>query len=180
MPEIYSDVAGTQIVPRGRTEAPILLELKDTREAEYRLSDIAVVNHAILPGLISAFTKGLAELARAMGVISFEKVKAQHRMEQRKSHLLIYEVPKIIEEKKLKTSEDIRTAIINLDPDFAELSQVQDNYEEVFENLKIRFKTIEHALYGCKTITQFKQGLNVGNDDYTGSNAEPGQTSYKS
>ena len=174
-----STQTGTLVVPRIGGSAPIHLELRETSYAESRLSDIAVLNSASYPDLTSAFTKGLAELVRAMGAISLESAKIKRALDQRHSYLIIYEVPKFLSNNKLKDSVDLRLAVIKQDDEYANLSELKDTYDSVFENLKIRFKTLEHALYGCSSIIKSKNAFMNKTDDFTNAEFQAGQSVYR-
>lgn len=174
MSDIETDASEVLIIPRlGNT--PILLQLKKTKEAVERISDVAVLNPSILPGLLATLLTGLSELNKAMSIIGLEIVNAEHKANRRKATLILDEMPRILLEKGIKSSEDVRNAILDLDYEYSQLREQKDMLEAVFENLKIKSKNIEHALYSCKTITQYRTNIGLKGDDFTDASFEPGQ-----
>lgn len=171
---------GTQIVPRLGAASPILLELKATKTAEERLSDISVINSAIAPGLVSDFTKGLSELNKALGVIDYELIKIKDALRRKKAYLLVDYIPKFILDRKMKDTDKQREAILDLDNEYLELQTLEETYEGVKTNLKGRFESLKHALFGLNTLTKFKQESSFGSsDDYSDADFGPGQTIRK-
>ncbi len=135
---------------------PIILELELTQEAMSRIGEIAVINPHSMPELLACFGKALAELNKALSVISLEIVKASHKKDRRKAIILLDELPALLIAKNLKSSEDVRTAILSLDDEYAKYSEQKEMFEAVFENLKGKSKNLELSLYSIKTITQYR------------------------
>lgn len=164
MSDIQSASLDTFIVSRVG-ESPIILELQQTQEAMSRINEIAVVNPASLPELLSCFGKALVELNRALSVISLEIVKVSHKVDRRKAIILLEEMPVILAQKNLKSSEDVRNAILALDEQYSKLLEQKDALEAIFENLKGKSKNLELSLYSIKTITQYRVMPKYNMDD---------------
>lgn len=164
MSDIQSASLDTFIVSRVG-ESPIILELQQTQEAMSRINEIAVVNPASLPELLSCFGKALVELNRALSVISLEIVKVSHKVDRRKAVILLEEMPVILAQKNLKSSEDVRNAILALDEQYSKLLEQKDALEAIFENLKGKSKNLELSLYSIKTITQYRVMPKYNMDD---------------
>jgi len=178
MSDIETDASEVFIIPR-LGESPILLQLKRAKEAIERISDIAALSPSLLPGLLTSLLQGLTELNKAMSTISLEIVNAEHKANRRKANLILDEMPRILIEKGIKSSEDVRNAILSLDHEYSQLCEQKDMLEAIFENLKVKSKNIEHALYSCKTITQYRTNTVLKGDDFTDAQFEPGQSVYR-
>ena len=137
-------------------ETPIILELEQTQEAMSRIGEIAILNPSSAPELLACFGKALAELNKALSVISLEIVKASHKRDRRKASIILDELPGILIAKNLKSSEDVRNAILSLDAEYSKYAEQKEMFEAVFENLKGKSKNLELSLYSIKTITQYK------------------------
>jgi len=166
MSEIKSVSLDTFVVSRVG-ETPIILELQQTQEAMSRIGEISIINPSSMPELLACFGKALVELNRALAVISVEIVKVSHKVDKRKAILLLDEMPGILTAKNLKSSEDVRNAILSLDESYSKLCEQKDILEAVFDNLKGKSKNLELALYSIKTITQYRVTPGFGNTDMT-------------
>lgn len=169
MSQNETDASEVQVISRGPQQTPILLELKDTNYALTRVNDIRVINPIILPDLLAVFSKSMTELTKALGAISLEIVKTTYVLDRIKAHIILEDMPRILAEKGLKSSEDVRSAIISLDPAYSQLSEQLAMLEAVYENLKSKYKNMELAIYNCKTITQYSSPMKPMHKDYTNS-----------
>ncbi len=157
------------LIPRSNGESPILLELKDTKYAESRVPDLRIVTPGNAPDLLASFAEGLNELAKAMGYLSLEVIKAQTRLDRRKAELILNEIPTILEKKGLRSSEDLRNAVLALDESYCKLNEEVKSLESVFENLKIKYKNLDSARFDVKTVMQSRQQIprrDHTNDDF--------------
>lgn len=155
MSEVSSEPSEIQLISRGAGQPPIILELKHTNYALTRIDDIRIVNPMTLPDLLTVFLKSMNELSKAIGYISAEIVKTKMTLDRVRSNLLLHEMPKILAEKNVKSSEDIRNAILSLDPQYAEISEQLAMLEAVLDNLRSKNKNMETATFNCKTIIQY-------------------------
>jgi hypothetical protein len=155
MSDTTSEPSEIQLISRGAGQTPIVLELKHTNYALTRIDDIRIVNPMNLPDLLTVFLKSMTELSRAIGFISAEIVKTKYALERVKSNLLLHEMPRILAEKNIKSSEDIRNAILCLDPKYSEMSEQLDMLEAVLDNLRSKNKNMETATFNCKTVIQY-------------------------
>jgi hypothetical protein len=150
-----SEASEITLISRGEGQTPIVLELKHTNYALTRIDDIRIINPMNLPDLLTVFLKSMNELSKAIGFISAEIVKTKYALDRVKSNLLLHEMPKILAEKNIKSSEDIRNAILCLDPKYSELSEQLDMLEAVLDNLRAKNKNMETATFNCKTVIQY-------------------------
>jgi hypothetical protein len=155
MSDTTSEPSEIQLISRGAGQTPIVLELKHTNYALTRIDDIRIVNPMSLPDLLTVFLKSMNELSKAIGFISTEIVKTKMSLDRVKSNLLLHEMPRILTEKNVKSSEDIRNAILTLDPQYAEKSEQLAMLEAVLDNLRAKNKNMETATFNCKTIIQY-------------------------
>lgn len=169
------------ILDRGFNKTPLVLELKDTLYAEDRLSDIRIVNSKTAPELICVFIEASRELVRAIGILEADLVEMSYDLENRHAYLLINEVPGILEAKRLKSSEDVREAVIQLDPMYSELKLKVNKLKQEKQRLNNRLHTIEKGYFSCQKIADVSSsasnrlttnGFDVGTDE----NVTPGAT----
>lgn len=135
----------------------IQLELEKTKYAENRLHDIQTVNIDNLQELLSVFLCSCHEINRALSVIGMELSFANHKKEIIGSTILIQKMPILIEQCKQRSSEDVRNALISLDPEFQEIKEKCLSFEIILNNLKDKRKVIEMAYFSCQKIAEFKR-----------------------
>ena len=150
----------TLTVPRGLTGTdPMLIDMGPVLEVESRIQEIATVNAVKAPELISAFNMAYAELADMVAKVRYEFNVAKANQERVRAIVLIDRVPGILEEKKLTSgkspmgSEDIRSAILALDPDYQEAQARVIQIQCVVELLEGKLRAIDKAYMAVKSVS---------------------------
>lgn len=134
----------------------ITVELKKTKYAESRLLDIQTTNGNNLQELITVFLCACHELNRAISIINNHLALNKHQQDIIRSTVLIQKMPFLIDQCKQRSSEDVRNALIELDPEYQNNKKTTIMLETCFNNLKDKRKVIEMAYFSCQKIAEFK------------------------
>jgi len=135
----------------------IKLELKKTNYAEERISDIQTANPETLPELTAVFLNSCYELNYAIGILSTQLALTKHQKELVASHTLIEKVPILIEQSRQRSSEDLRSAFIEIDENYKKYKEIGLLLDSVCSNLKDRRKVIEMAYFSCQKLAELKK-----------------------
>ncbi len=142
------------VLERNDGKQPIILKLTETNSAISRLSEIRNVNTATFPELLSVFINANNELSQATAVVRQELVRVDHRSNLLRAKLLIEEVPLIIEERKLKNTQDVCNSILLLNSEYASLVYSYEVLRSALEILDAKSKTIRDAQFAIRDVAQ--------------------------
>lgn len=146
------------VLERGDGKQPLSLNLAETQVAMSRIHEIRNVNTATFGELLTVFISANSELSNAISAVRQELVKVDHRMNLLRSRLLIEEVPVILEERKLKNTQDVCSSLIMLNPEFAGLSYSYEVLKTSLEILESKVKTLRDAQFAVRDIAQLSFG----------------------
>jgi len=132
----------------------IAVNLTDTNIALSRLHEIRNVNTATFGELISVFINANSELANGIASVRQKLVNTDHRLGLLRARLLIEEVPGMIEERKLKNTQDVCQSLIMLNPEFSSLSYSYEVLKTALEILESKVKTLRDAQFAIRDVAQ--------------------------
>lgn len=156
-----------RIVPKdGLTEYNIKLTRVLTAEA--RGEEIACVTPAKAPELLMTFNRAYLDASEAHSRLKYEETRAETAVALIRSTILLEKIPKILEEKKLSSSADVRQAIIDADPEFREAQERLDLIQAMIEYVKGKAKFLENCYTAVKKI------MDTGNWNHTMTRAAQG------
>lgn len=152
------DIIDTENTPQLMTHDGKLinLELKQTKYAESRFHDIQTANPGNLQELATVFLAGCHEINKALSFISNQLSLVKHKKDIIYSQILIQKVPFLLEQTKQRSSEDVRTALIEMDTEYQSIKQLSALLENAFNSLKDKRKVVEMAYFSCQKIAEFK------------------------
>lgn len=147
------------MIPRGRVGlAPIAIDLAALKEIENRIPEVGFVTPQKAPELLSAFNVAYLDLAKFSALIEAELVGAKHFADRLKAVVTLDKAPTILREKGLTTaknpagSEDLRSAVLNNDPDYQKaqdwIAQLEC-YKALIDGKK---KAVEMAYHSVRKI----------------------------
>ncbi len=150
-------------IPRGTPDmAPMEIELGEIEAIELRKPEMAYVNRETAPELMYVFNKGYSDTFRLMINISFEYTQAVKHANKRKAIVTLEVAPDILAKKGLRTSEDLRKAVIDSDDEYLALQDKVHIIEAAYEFLKGKAKGFEMAYQSVKKIYD-AQNSSLGN-----------------
>lgn len=170
------------ICPPGKEGGvPLVIDLSLVYEVEQRIKEVAFVTPAKAPELMARFNEAYLVLTEELPKIDYQRLLAQREADRRKSVVILDEASKIIKEKGLSNSADVRKAILDLDSMYQDLLDKTQQIACIYETLEGKKKAIEMAYTSAKKV--------LGESMHTTSNrlsafleesAEAGQTTDSS
>lgn len=149
----------TLTVPRGIPGlAPLQIDLQSVYKAESRIPEVAFVTPQKAPELLATFIEAYQLLNQSIVSLDFERSQAERASNRVRATILIDKMPEIIAKKGLATSrspagsEDIRKAVLDLDPEYTSSLDKIDALHAAVELLKGKMKSIEMAYTSVKKI----------------------------
>jgi hypothetical protein len=141
------------IVPRGNPGLqPLQLNMQSVNSAEERIGEIAYMTAQKAPELLSVFNRAFLDLTRMLAWLDMEASSAARHVNLRKSELLLDEAPRILLEKGMATSKDLRDAIVDKDARYQELLERQSTIKAYRTLLDGKKEGIEMAYTSVKKI----------------------------
>ncbi len=142
------------VLDRVDGKQPLTLNLSETNVAMSRLHEIRNVNTGTFGELVTVFISANSELSNAIAFVRQELVKTDHKMSLLRSRLLVEEIPVLIEERKLKNTQDVCNSLIMLHPEFATLSYSYEVLKTSLDILESKMKTLRDAQFAVRDIAQ--------------------------
>lgn len=136
----------------------VALNMTNIYRAEERIQEIAFVTQHKAPELLAMFNMVFLELTRHITRVKYEKVEAEKAAERVRAVILLDKVPGILEAKGLTSarspagSEDLRNAILSVDPEYSAAVDKCDQVNAVLGLLEGKLKGIEWAYSSVKKI----------------------------
>lgn len=128
-----------------------VLNLTQTKIAESRLIEAKTVNAATYADLSYCFNESYRELKKALAEVGHRLGKANKRLDEAKSRVLIDELPEFIKEKKLKDTSETRMAYMVRDPEISSLMDQVNTMEAMEKLIEGKIKVMERA---CHTMNK--------------------------
>ncbi len=142
------------VLDRSDGKEPISLNLAETNIAMSRIHEIKNVNTATFGELLTVFISANSELSNAISTVRQELIKTDHKMNLLRSRLLIEEVPILIEDRKLKNTQDVCNSLIMLHPEYANLLYSYEVLKTSLEILESKVKTLRDAQFAVRDVAQ--------------------------
>jgi hypothetical protein len=141
------------IVPRGNPGLKALqLNMQDVTVAEQRIGEIAYMTSQKAPELLSVFNRAFLELTRMLAWLEMESGSASRHVNLRRSELLLDIAPRVLADRGLATSKDLRDAVVDSDVQYQECLERQGTIKAYQELLKGKSKALEMAYTSVKKI----------------------------
>lgn len=150
---------GMVICPAGDpTKGPLLINLKAVNAVMARLDEAAFVTTQKAPELLTAYNKAWKELCEHVAVLEYEQRKAENAAARVKAKVMLDKVPEILRERKMESSkspmgsEDVRRAIVALDPEYADAVDRCSQIECIVKLLSIKADALRGAYFSVKDM----------------------------
>lgn len=108
---------------------PLILDMTDIRQADGRRQEVAMVNALRAPELLTLFNNAWLITAKYLNYLEYELDVAVRRLAEVKAVIILDKVPGILAQKGLASSrsplgsEDVRQAILDIDPDYKKVQE---------------------------------------------------------
>lgn len=145
--------SSTIICPPGKTSGtPLVIDLTLVHEVEQRIKEVAFITPSKAPELMARFNEAFLVLSEELPKIEYQRLLAQREADRRKSVVLLDEASKIMTEKGLANSADVRKAILDLDQTYQDMLDKAQQIACIYETLEGKKKAIEMAYTATKKI----------------------------
>lgn len=161
------------IVPSGDGSSEIRISLGDIMTAEVRQDEVAYVTPGKAPELLSTYNRAWRETHHWTSRLEAEKNRAEKALRNRRGVLILEVIPAKLKELDMKSSTDIREAVIDTDVEYGLLTDRVDQIKAAIMFLKGKLESFENAFTSVKKIMgestySFGGGPNVGGGTGTG------------
>jgi len=129
--------------------------------AESRLHEIAFVTPSKGAELLSVLNEALRDLGNHLGDLSYRESVAKLQVKRRRAVVVLEVIPTKLAEKKLSANDTNREAIIDLDPEYAILCDVQAQLEAGFVFIREKLRSMESAINSVKKTLDMTAMLNT-------------------
>lgn len=148
------ELTNTSLVcPRGDGKGePISLNLGKILETESRLMELSCITVDKAPELMAAFNKSWLELQRTVTVLRYEYVKAEDAIRKRKAVILLDYAEDILKSKGLKSSADLRMAIVESDDEYVQTQDRASFLKSVISLLEGKMTAFENGFTAIKKL----------------------------
>lgn len=139
--------------PRGAANGPPLqIDLASVLETEARLAEVAFLTPGKAPELLSTFNTAWLTIHNLVSLLTHELGVADREATRRRSTVLLDEAPGIIQARGLNSSQDVREAIVQSDPEFQQVQERMAQIKAVKEYLVGKGKAFENAFTSIKRL----------------------------
>jgi hypothetical protein len=156
-------------LPRGTPDVPpLVFELSEIEAVEKRQHEITFANKETVPELMHIFNKAYCAVSRMMAQVSYEYTQAKKWADKRKGVVLLDVAPGIISKKGLKSSDDLRKAVLDQDEEYLALVDKVNMLEAAHQYLRSKSKGFEMSYQSAKKILdQSNNGLGNTHNMYS-------------
>lgn len=127
-----------------------------TYMAEERFNELSILTKEKAPEYLSCMINGMSEMSRYVAVLERELAILEYYLDKRRSTLLLEEVNGKLEEKKLRSSEDLRKAVISLDDKMSDLEMKSIELSYLKNDCKARLKALEATYFSAQKMLDLK------------------------
>lgn len=127
-----------------------------------RLSEVASITTAKAPELLSSLNTAHLDLGTLVTTVTYRIQHCKARLRREKARVLLDEVPRKLEDRKVTSSADLRAAIVEADPAVQAAQDTIDQLEAVLALLKTKREATEWAFTAIKRLLgdgQLRPGL---------------------
>lgn len=145
-------------IPRGYVPNEVMhLDIGEVNRIESRIPEIVRANPMTLTELIVDFNIALSRLSSLVARVELEMRDAERANKEAVAIALLEKVEDILKAKGIKSSADMREAVVTLDPDVKDSQQRYDILKSVSTFLSHKRSAIELAYYSAKKVNELNQ-----------------------
>lgn len=147
------------VCPRGKKgQEPILIDLLEIAQTEGRLQEIAFVTAAKAPELLAVFNRACLDVSRQSAMLELEYQMSVREANRLRAEIILDKMVGILAAKGLAKasnpagSEDLRNAVLSMDPGYQEQLERSEQIKCVIALLGGRYDAFERAYTAVKKI----------------------------
>jgi hypothetical protein len=139
-------------IPNPKKEGDLRLkfDMRSTFAAESRVEEIAFVTPSKAPELMATMSAALRDLSSHLAHLHFHAGIAAKKVRERRAVVVTEIIPTKLAEKKLSNNDSTREAIIELDPEYSAVSEVELEVEAAQIFVREKFRSVESHLNAIK------------------------------
>jgi hypothetical protein len=139
-------------IPSGKDGIAYVVNVSEIFDALERINEIPKATAMTAPELMGTFTKALTQTTRLIGIIEQERIIADSQYRTEKAIALLDRVENILEEKKQKSTADVRDAVLQADVLVREYQDRTKQLEVLSAMFNSTYQDLREALYSTKKI----------------------------
>jgi len=128
------------------------ISLGDILTAEIRQDEVACVTPGKAPELLSTYNRAWRETHQWVSRLESEKNRAEKALRARKGVLILEVIPEKLKTMDMKSSVDIREAVIDTDVEYGLLTDRADQIKAAIMFLKGKLESFENAFTSVKKL----------------------------
>lgn len=125
-------------------------DLTNVLAAESRIHEIAIVTPSKGPELLTLFSIALRDLSSMVSDVQYQAAVASKKKRERRAVVVVDIIPSKLAEKKLSNNDTNREAVVELDPEFSVLSDVEAEIEAAYTYIKEKARNMESHMNAVK------------------------------
>jgi len=140
-------------------EAPLHYDLTEINAAKARVPEIAIVNAARAPELMSVFARACFALASHFSDLHLKHRQAEKWVSNRRAVLIIDVIPEKSKAKGVGSNEATRQAFLDLDDEYNQACNAEAHLEAALVLIREDLRAMEQCLSSVKRILTETSGL---------------------
>jgi hypothetical protein len=154
-------------VPRGRgTGSPIAFNATPIYDAVNQIDQVRRATAITSPDLMATFNMAMHTTSKLISLIELEKSYAEASLREAKAVAILDRADAMLAARNMKSTADLREAVVNLDPDVVGAKERLDNLTAMLTFFTNTYYELREALYSTKKICDIY--LKLPNDPNTG------------
>lgn len=143
------DAALITYVDEGQT---LQINLAGIARVMNRLSEVASITVAKAPELLYSLNQTHLDLGALITTVTYRVAHCKARLRREKARVLLDDVPRMLEERKLPSSADLRAALVEADLLVQKAQDTIDQLEAILALLKTKKEATEWAFTSIKKL----------------------------
>lgn len=138
--------------PGGPNSSPTPINMTEWARLEQRIMEISTVTPVKAPELLSTFNRAALELDRLANSLELEYQTALREADKIRAVILLDKMPAILEQKGLSSSENIRKAVLALDPELDAALEKAELLKAMTKMIRGKYDAFERAFRSVRTL----------------------------
>lgn len=142
------------VVPSCASARPLTFDMRKVHKAESRLVELGGVTRDKAGELIYTFIEAWDEAAGFMASISLEYQRSKQRLRSIRGLILLDRAADVLKEKGHKSSEDLRSAVVDRDPEYLAAYDVMQQLEAARQGMENKVEKLKMAYFSIKGLIE--------------------------
>lgn len=152
-----ADKSTVLTIPRGQKNLPpLLMDISEIVSALDLSRDLMGINIATYPQIISAINTALVQCTRLITTIDLELKDVSHNLEKAEAVVRLEKADSVISGKGLKTSADLRDAVVAIDLEVSELTNKKNMLVALLKYAENMKSDLERIYFSAKYVLDTK------------------------